>query len=385
MTVLSAPRAPRTQPRARDGRRVLLAPVTVTPTKPLTPSHLKGLLWTDVLFRATRVLAEAGYRYSNTTYHATEQTLGFWEFLDDVVGETDYAAMTEEQIGELYVRYWARRQRPSAAALRPYRDAVEHGWVHPASARIQQLWSGHYHRLGLHDPGLSEHQPPGYALPEVFDHLAARGLCLDHRAVGGPVYLDLTRAGLPLRQIVTADGQPNYLACALRDLLPLTAGYDEIVLIHDRELDLDYRLLAHVLSDAGPVVHRLPIGRVPIEDRIRSARSGDWRGHTVAALIDELAAAHRPEAFRLGLRLYFIATLGPGQRQSHRVELLRKSLHRAERLLDTAPAPAPGALAERLGAHRGDHAHVNPYRLTTGLLARYRNPPSADLLAEVFL
>lgn len=69
--------------RPRSGRRkVLLAPVTVTPAKPLTPSHLKGLLWTDVMFRATAPLADVTYHYSPTAYHLTEQTLGFWEFLD---------------------------------------------------------------------------------------------------------------------------------------------------------------------------------------------------------------------------------------------------------------------------------------------------------------
>jgi hypothetical protein len=338
-----------------------------------------------VLYRATGVVAEVDYRYSNTVYHRTEQTLGFWEFLDDAVGDTDYSAMTEEQVGELYVRYWARGQRPSAAALRPYGEAVEQGWVHPASARILALWTAHFRRLGLHDPGLTEHQPAGYTLEEVFDYLGARGLCLDHRGIGGPVYLDLTRAGMPLRQIVTADGQPNYLACALRDLLPLAPDYDEVVLIHDRELDLDYRQLAHVLSNAGPVVRRVPIGRVPIEDRVRSARSGDWRGHTVAAMIDELAAAHRPEVFRLGLRLYFIAILGPGQRQSYRADLLRKSFRRAERLVSGAAPTAAARLAERLGRHRGDHVHVDPYRLTTGLLARHRHTPATDLLSAVFL
>lgn len=46
--------------------RVLLAPITVTPSKPLTPSHLKGLLWTDVMYRATAQLAEVTYRYSPT-------------------------------------------------------------------------------------------------------------------------------------------------------------------------------------------------------------------------------------------------------------------------------------------------------------------------------
>ncbi|MEU2225598.1 hypothetical protein [Streptomyces sp. NPDC018347] len=62
--------APHAEP--DTGRRVLLAPITVTPSKPLTPSHLKGLLWTDVMHRATRPLAEVTHRCSHTTYHPTE-------------------------------------------------------------------------------------------------------------------------------------------------------------------------------------------------------------------------------------------------------------------------------------------------------------------------
>ncbi|WP_406690560.1 hypothetical protein REH65_32475 [Saccharopolyspora sp. ID03-671] len=177
---------------------VLLAPVTVTPTKPLTPSHLKGLLWTDVMFRATAPLAEVTYRYSPTTYHVTEQTVGFWEYLDRTRGETDYAQFSEEEIGELYVRYRSEEQPPSAKALRPYRDAIEHsGWTHPASRRLLELWTGHYKRLGMHDPGLKEHQPPGLALEQMVEQLAATGLVLDQRDCGGPVYLDLTRYGMP--------------------------------------------------------------------------------------------------------------------------------------------------------------------------------------------
>ncbi len=55
--------------------RVLVAPVTVTPTKPLNPSHLKGLLWVDALYKATTLVAEVDYRYSLTTYNVTAQTL----------------------------------------------------------------------------------------------------------------------------------------------------------------------------------------------------------------------------------------------------------------------------------------------------------------------
>ena len=55
--------------------RVLIAPVTVSPTKALTPSHIKGLLWVDVMHRATALVADVTYRYSNTTFNTTRQTL----------------------------------------------------------------------------------------------------------------------------------------------------------------------------------------------------------------------------------------------------------------------------------------------------------------------
>lgn len=371
-------------------KNVLLAPVTVTPTKPLTPSHLKGLLWTDAMFRATAPLAEVTYRYSHTTYHVTEQTIGFWEYLDRTRGETDYTQFSEEDIGDLYVRYRSEEHRQSADVLRPYRDAVEHsGWVHPASERVQRAWAGHYERLGMRDPGLLEHQPPGLGLEEMLEQLIAEGLVLDQRDCGGPVYLDLTRYGMPLRQIVTADARPNYLACALRELLPLASRYDEVVLLYDRELDADYQLLHRVLTRLGPKVHRVPIGRVPIDGKIASARHGGWRGHTASALLED--AAHTcddADALRLGMRLYFIATLGPGQRQTFRHDLLRHCLTVAGRLLSRSRATdATGAddLPDALARHRRDHTYVDPYRLTCSLLGSGRPAPDPGLLSAVYL
>ena len=381
MVTLSAVGASRA---ALSKPRVLFAPVTVTPSKPLTPSHLKGLLWTDIAYRATAQVADVDYRCSHTTYFRTEQTLGFWEFLDRTVGDTDYSGLTEERIGELYVRQ-KRAPRASADALRPYADAVEQcGWVHPATARVLELWTAHYRRLGLYDHGLTLHQPPGFCLAEALDWLVAKGMCLDQRELGGPVYLDLTRSGLPLRQIVTADGRPNYLACALRELLPLAADYDEVVLLYDTELDPDYQLLARVLGNAGPRVRRMPIGRMPIDGRIRSARHGDWQGYTASSLLAAVADAD-DEAVRLGVRLYFVATLGPGQRQSYRLDLLHQCVLRAQRLLTAAPAMADASVAERVGRHRRDHVYVDPYRLTSSLLARRRPTPARDLLSAVFL
>ncbi|MFB7907286.1 hypothetical protein ACFXPX_03485 [Kitasatospora sp. NPDC059146] len=385
MTTTLPVAGPRPRPDAADRPRVLLAPVTITPSKPLTPSHLKGLLWTDVMYRATRPLADVAYRYSHTTYHATEQTLGFWEFLDRSRGATDYGDLTEERIGELYVAFRAAERAP-AQALLPYAEAVERGWVHPVGTRVLQLWSGHYAALGLHDPGLLRHQPPGLGLDAVLDRLTALGMCLDQREVGGPVYLDLTRFGLPLRRLVTADGRPNYLACALRELIPLAPDFDELVLLYDHELDSDYQQLERVLSEFGPRVRRVPVGRVPIEGRIRSARQGGWRGLHAGTLIDAARAEHHEDAVRLGMRLYFIAVLGPGRQQSFRSDLLAQCLRRAERLLEEAgPEADAAALREQLAQHRKDHVYVNPYRLTSHLLGRRRAAPAEDLLRAVFL
>lgn len=384
--------APQDRPRAHtrtdrpdhDRPRVLLAPVTITPTKPLTLSHLKGLLWTDVMYRATGRLADVTYRYSHTTYHVTEQTLGFWEHLDRTLGDTDYSGWSEERVGESYVRYRAEEHRPTAAQLKPYADAVErHGWTHPASSRVLELWTTLYDRLGLHDPGLREHQPPRLDLSAMIDRLDHLGMCVDLREHGGPVYLDATRHGLPLRQIVLPDGRPNYLACALRELIPLAAEHDEVVLLHDRELEQDYLLLRQVLSALGPTVCRVSLGRVPVAGRVLSARHGGWQGNTVGALLDRLAdvaGGEDPAVLRLGLRLYFIAVLGQGQEQSFREDLVIGCLGKARRLLDSAPARADGSVA----GHRGDHVHVDPYRLTSALLARHRPRPGPEVVAGVF-
>jgi hypothetical protein len=400
---------------------VLLAPVTVTPTKPLTPSHLKGLLWADAMARSTAGLADVTFRYSHTTYHLTEQTLGFWEFLDRTRGDLDWSGRSEEEIGGYYVEYRADPGRPPAAALRPYADAVEQGWVHPSSARVLELWAGHYTRMGLRDPGLLTHQPPGLSLAQTVERLADAGLALDQRRYGGPVLLDVTAHGLPLRRIVSPDGRPNYLACALRELLPLAARHEETVLLYDRELDSDYRLLEHVLRALGATVSLVPIGRVPIDGRIASTRHGGWAGHTARALLNAAGEAHDPAALRLGLRLYFIAVLGPGQQQSFRADLMHQCMTRAQRLLAAAgasPGATPGAAAgtvagapagtaprtvaetaaetaaaaapepdpaRLLSCRRPPHLHVDPYRLTASLMGRRRPPPDRGLLTAVYL
>jgi hypothetical protein len=348
------------------------------------------------MYRATAHVADVTYRSSHTTYHPTTQTVGFWEYLDRTVGDADYSGCTDEEIGRLYVRFRAEDHTVAYAALRPYLDAIEEsGWVHPASRRMLDLWAQQYARLGLHDPGLREHQPPGMRVEEVIERLAEQGMCLDLREHGGPVFADATADGFALRAIVDPGGKVNYVGCALRELVPLAPQYDEVVLVYDRELEADYLLLDRVLTRLGAAVHRVALGRVPVDGRIASARHGTRPEHTVAALLagTECGAGDRTgddAVLRLGLRLYFIAMHGPGSHESFRPDLLPRWMAKARRLLAAPVGSHAGelhgrCLTEFLTAQRGAHTYVDPYRLTSRLLTRHRDAPVRAVLEQAYL
>ncbi|MFI0817977.1 hypothetical protein ACH4TX_17465 [Streptomyces sp. NPDC021098] len=360
--------------------------MTVTPTKALGLSHLKGLLWVDAMFRSTRLLTDVDYLYSHTTFNITRQTAGFWEYLDRACPDIDPSRCGEDDIGRLYTAFQTQPSPPPDEALQPYVRAVEDtGWTHPVSRRILDIWRGHYAWLGLHDPGITRRQPPRLGLEEVVEHLAKRDLCLDTRCDGGPVYLDATAQGLPLRALTSATGHPNYLGCALRDLVPMLDDYDEIVLVHDRELTEDYILLQKILGALGARTHRLSLNRVPLDGVVRSSRHGVDRRHTVAGLADELSARGTAEAVRLGLRLYFIAGLGKGSDQSFRMDLLHGFIDRAEKLLARDDTPDTPDVAEFLRRSTGGRSFVDSYRLTSALLGKHRRVPLRDLASSVYV
>ena len=81
--------------------------------KAADPSHVKFILWVDVLYRATSRVASVDYLYGHTAGNACQQTLGFWEYLDRTVGDADYSDWTEAAIGERYVQY---QSEPTAGA-----------------------------------------------------------------------------------------------------------------------------------------------------------------------------------------------------------------------------------------------------------------------------
>jgi hypothetical protein len=363
--------------RAEQARKILLAPVPITPTKPLTPSHLRGMLWVDVMKKATGELAEVDCLYSHLTANASEQTVGFWEYVDRVVGDVDFQDHSEETIGQLYVRYHQQAEKASVSALSPYLSAVEkHSWVHPISARLYGIWSEHATLLRMQDPGADRQCWPAVSTEELVRHLVNLNLCIDLRSRGGAAYLDLTSEGMALRKVITAEGKANYLIHLLRELVPQIGSYHHMVLIHDLELHADYTLLKRILMRLGASVDRVAISRVAINGVVQSARHGSWHGHTASDLIREFAPDADEDCFRLGMRLYFISGLGKGRAQSFDPVLLRRAILRARHLIASAKSrKTEESVDEFLNRCSGKNQYVDPYKVAAGLLSRNRIAP----------
>jgi hypothetical protein len=368
----------------RAGRRILLAPITISPTKPLTPAHLKFLLSLDVLYRATTLVADVRLVYHHQPFTCTRQVAGFWDYLGRAHPRLRFAELTEEEIGDLYVAYHRCAPVPYAVIEPIVRHAAA-GWMHPASERLLDIWESHYRLLGLGDLALGRSGPPLMPPEEVLDLLRRAALCVDGRPLRAPVYLDGTRAGLPLRVMISADGQPNYLLHLLRQLIPLRDGYDLILLAHDRDLRPDYLLIQHVLTACGATVARFEVARVPLDGTALSTRYGGWHGYTLDRLAGPAINEFGPAAFRLGLRLYLVAGLGRTATQSFSARHFRRWLRRAATMLAGGRpehAPALGGYLAGLAAARG---YVDPYRLTTKMLTRGEGAPVRDLLHAVYL
>ncbi|MGW8767448.1 hypothetical protein ACWGN5_33660 [Streptomyces sp. NPDC055815] len=364
---------------------LLVAPVTITPTKPLTPTHVKGLLWTDLMVKASAQLTGVRLVWNNRMATVTVQSAAFWRHLDRTEPDVDWSGESEERIGERYVRFHAEPREPEPRAIREYlARADEDGWIHPAGRRMLSRWRRQLELLGVDNPGLADDRPLAMPARSLVQALAERDLLIDHGRFGGPVYLDGTRWGLPLRRLISGDGIPNYLVPILRELVPLIRPGRTFLLVHDDGITADYVLLARVLGVFGARVARVPLSRVSVDGRNLSSRYGGWRGVTLADL-SAVPGTAGPDAYRLGMRLYFAGTLHQESAQSFRPELLRRCVGRAAGLLARAPsgsdAPTGPPLAASLSRLRAGRGYVDPYRLMTAVQGKRGLPLNPVLRA----
>ncbi|MEU1917718.1 hypothetical protein [Streptomyces massasporeus] len=61
---------------------LVVAPVTITPTNPLTPTHVKGLLWTGILMEASALAGRVRLLWNDRMATLPTQSTAFWHYLD---------------------------------------------------------------------------------------------------------------------------------------------------------------------------------------------------------------------------------------------------------------------------------------------------------------
>jgi hypothetical protein len=292
-------------------------------------------------------------------------------------GDTDFSGLSESDIGELYQSYHQQEFKPRPDALRPYSQVAESGtWLHPVSVRLHEIWSRHTALLAVPDPATDRKKRTALPLDELIRILRNSHMCIDLRNKGGGLFLDRTSDGLPLRRAIAPDGRTNYLINLLRDLVPRVPEYDQIILIHDVELHADYLLLQRILMGLGASVERVPLSRVAINGSVQSTRYGGWQGFTSSEIIGHCLQLADVETIRLATRLYFIAILGKVKSKSFDMAHLEKSILRARQLMAAAEARcSTEAIPIFLERCAGKQSYVDPYRVTTELLSKRRLTP----------
>jgi len=325
----------------------LYAPVGITPTKPLTPSHLKGALLLDFMQRFEGLFSPGTIWHNRRPWDISLQTIRFWDYLDREYADAAFGVMDEGDIGALYIECHRNGTLPTADRVAAYARRIEtEGYVHAASRRILDLWGEVFLTLGLARDALFHSAPFGLDQEAVLARLSAHDIVLDQRSFGGGVYLDLTDEARPLRVLVSEQGLPNYILAILRDLLDCAPGHDQICLYHDANIQRDYEALARVFERLGMRCRRVGFTRVPIEGQVLSAKQGGWEHYTGARLLKRVAGGASGPEIRLGFRLYFLHALGLRQPDNYSDEGLAECLERARRLL-AAHEPAPPTAADR--------------------------------------
>jgi hypothetical protein len=285
-------------------------PVGITPTKPLTPTHVRGLLHLDGLVRLHKRVSPVRIAHNRRLWDLSQQTLQFWDWLDRHHAGTDFQSLSDDQVGHLYVQCAKSGHKVPAADMRAlWHRTHDEGYVHPASQALLRTWLPQLDHIGVDASALLLAHQPAATEGELMDTLASQDLLIDQRDVGGGVYVDLTLQGSGLRQLISEDGVPNYLHGLLREAIDLARQRVDVILFSDSSVERDFLLIERVMQGLGRKVARVNFPRVLVNGQPLSYRQ-DGGFYTLSSMLERDAGRHTQREMRLALRLLFLQMHG---------------------------------------------------------------------------
>tara|TARA_R110002073_G_scaffold45053_2_gene124647 strand:+ start:65200 stop:66303 length:1104 start_codon:yes stop_codon:yes gene_type:complete len=313
--------------------KVLYAPVGITPTKPLTASHLRGVLLVDAMQKIRSRIDDVTVWHNRRPWDISLQTTQFWGYLDTHFPDHDYSSETDISLGMKYVRASAASFEASAEMLQGYTSGVDSsGYLHPSAQRMLTIWRDVFSSISVDPDIITRSDAFEDSAENVMGRLDKLGILLDQRGQGGCGYIDLTDEGLPLRKIVDADGSANYIVAILRDIWMRAQSFDKTFLVYDSSVERDYILLERVLRLTGVECQRCPFKRVPVNGAVLSSREGGWKGTTAGELLVKLRE-FSVAAISLGLRMYFLYQLGLRNPTGFDAAQLHRQVEASEKLI----------------------------------------------------
>jgi hypothetical protein len=324
-------------------------PIGITPTKPLTPTHVKGLLHFDALTRLHRIIEPIGVAHNRRVWDMSLQTARFWTYLDLHHGQLDFDALSESQIGQLYARFSREGTDVPVAALEAMIAKVEsEGYVHPSARCVLQSWVRHLQRIGLDTGLLTESHALDISVQGILCKLSTFGDLVDQREFGGGVLWTAWTGHRATRTLISELGLPNYVVALLRQAHDLAQSYNTVHLFYDLSVERDFILLEDFLQALGVQSNRIGFPRMTSNGRALSFRAED-DVVTLGQMICRYENDYGDLCIALGLRLYFLHLSGLRKSFDFSWDGLDEALRMAWVMLSSPTIELGSAVVDREG------------------------------------
>jgi hypothetical protein len=351
---------------------IAIVPVSITPTKPLLPSHFKSFIWLDILYKCLSHIHRVSVHNNQVLSYMNWQTLRFWNYLDEQFPREDYSNRPEIWIGSNYVRCHQLATAPIKAGVlyQAYKHQIEkEAYVHPSAIRLMEIWHGYLAMMRIDPILMGQNIPLPATSDEALSFLHQNNCLTSLESLGGETFMDFTEDGLPLRKLIDADGMENYLLGLIRSLMGISTTLNYVYLLCDDQLIPDFLLLEKLMNRCGVPATKISLGRVPLNGLVSSAKQGGWEQYLFEPFTEKYINRYANRVFALGMRLYFVCTLGKTAGRSFSFKELEDALNKAEQLYANMPEPVDNEVLEAfLLQATNKNGILNPYNVVKEIL-----------------